>query len=42
MKESAQKVISSMVDANEVSKTLMAYNKFMANNIEDYPALAFF
>lgn len=35
MKESAQKVINSMVDANEVSKMLMAYNKFMANKQDD-------
>jgi hypothetical protein len=35
MKESLQKVISGMVDANETSKMLMAYNHFMASKQED-------
>lgn len=35
MKESLQKVINSMIDANETSKMLMAYNKFMASKQED-------
>jgi len=35
MKESLQKVINSMIEANETSKMLMAYNKFMASKQED-------
>lgn len=35
MKEQVQKIISNMVEANDISKTLMAYNKFMASKQED-------
>ena len=35
MKEQAQKVINGMIEANETSKMLMAYNKFMAEKQED-------
>jgi hypothetical protein len=35
MKEQVQKVINSMIEANETSKMLMSYNKFMASKQED-------
>lgn len=35
MKEIVQKVINSMVEANETSKMLMAYNLYMADKQED-------
>lgn len=35
MKQQAQTVINKMVEANETSKMLMAYNRFMADKQED-------